>query len=136
MQENNLVNKEVRKVNPNEIGSKTIFGTLKGITFEVQDVLDDSANGGESMFVDFVTLKIDVKEDEDDVYNSFYVFVYPYNATFSLDNLPDFFRKLNEMLLDESKFPSIKMVVRKYGTFLFAFDYDLFNAVLEVKEYE
>jgi hypothetical protein len=113
----------------NSIGSKRICGVLNSITLEVDDIAygNNGEDASESSIIDFFTLDI----------NGLKVFIYPYKSVLSLGSIPEYLEEIIDKLrvADEKLVElEIRMVVRKYGRFLFAFDYDLINSLIsEVK---
>lgn len=93
-------------------GSFLVSGILDGVEFNTNDI-----EPNENSSIDFITLNISGKR----------VHVYPFRELVLLKNIRQF--------IDFNKRYEIVMKVRNYGSFYFAFDYDLYIAMLkEVKE--
>ncbi len=111
----------VQNVPMEMMGSRRIRGILEGITFEIDDYIAEEDINEETL-IDLITLKIDGRD----------VFIYPTFEKFKVSEIPPLLSFLNE---GEKRF--IVITLRKFGSNIIAFDFDLKNALIsEVIENE
>jgi hypothetical protein len=106
-------------------GSRIIQGILTEVIFETPYECEEK-DINENTKIDFITLIIDERP----------VLIYPFRDLLIIKDIPPMLTFFNDKSFEEMQEEQIiiKMMVRKYGTHLFAFDYDLFNALIGRKK--